>query len=201
MVNMFDLGSRQVAELRKDKFNITRHSPSYKITWALENVALNMFAILMGNTQKFSHSVFILHQPDELGPKYGPFLYIDNDRSSWANDIFRRGIVSHKHPLGVFCKFPMEIARRILSFNHTQQFTLGNLVKESVSPYISTMKELPLWTNENIYWLDQRVDYLRNQIEKCIRRYGIEDVLIPDPWSQKEYSVLHQWTKFLTNSP
>jgi len=194
-VNMLRMGHQSTKDLQENEFNITRHSPSHKISWALENSALNMFVILMGNPQKFAHSVFVLEKTTKEAQLTGPLLYVDNDRSSWDNDIFRRGVIKPNHPLSVLCKFPLEIGTRILAVNESEGFTIGNLLRESVSGYEATMKEAPLFTRENAAWLDQRVRFLRNMIEKCIHQHGVEDVLIPEPWYHEYFHEAEMWTK------
>lgn len=188
IINMLSMEKEDILELNREKFNISRASSTSAISWVLENVAINMFTILMGNPQKFSHSIFALQRDISKSAKiFGPLVYVDNDRSSWDNDIFKRGMLNADHPLGIFCKFPMETAVRILSVNESSSFTVGKLILDSVSHYSSTFKEKPLFTVDNAKWLDQRVFFLRDTIKKCIHNHGAENVLFPEPW-YREYS-------------
>ena len=196
---MFTLDKKEVQELNANIFNITQDSPTHKISWVLENSAANMFTILVGNPNKFGHSFFILEEDGGSSDTrvQGPLIYIDNDRSSWENDIFKRNIVKKNHPLSVFCKFPLEIATRIVAANITTGYTVGDIILESLAPYEETLFEGPLFTKDNAYWLNQRIEYLQNIIVDCIHQHGSENVLFPEPWVQSSEDL---FLKFFVNN-
>ena len=137
---MFKLDEEKIMEVYND-FQITRNSTEERITWVLENVAVNMFAVLMGNSKKFEHSVFMLSRPrvrNNLNPnannvlntvedddvEYGPFSYIDNDRSSWYSDFIKAEKLTH-HPLTYFCKFPLKTATHLLLLKPSNSSSLS----------------------------------------------------------------------------
>ena len=182
IVNMNTLKSYEIDAYLEGKFNISKDSPEHEITWVLENVAINMFTILVGNISKFSHSFFVPEKDVGSFGVSGPIIYIDNDRSEWNSDIFRRGVIKNTHPLGIFCKFPKNIAMRIILGDGRYGFTIGDILLESTSYIEDVMKEKSLFSSLQAKYLDQRVSFLRYIIETCIIHNGIDNVLIPEPW-------------------
>ena len=195
VANMFGVRKENITKLVKT-LDFSKDASFDAITWGLENVALNMFVVLTGNLQKFGHSVFVARKEPNLRSEHGPLLFIDNDRSSWDYDLFKRGVVRQDNPLTSLCKFPLEISKRILAFNHTSTFTLGNIIYDALSVYKS---ETPLFTKTNIYYLDQRVEYLQGIITNCIQRHGVENVLFPEPWlASKSYDLVEHFVNIFS---
>ena len=76
------LNQSETDELMRTTFNITTDSSYDQIRLVLENVALYMVNLLEGYPAKLDHNAFVMHPRDN--PRVdGPFVYIDNDRTSW----------------------------------------------------------------------------------------------------------------------
>ena len=195
-----------VMDIYAAHFNVTNDSLKDDIEWAMENIAVNLFAILMGNTQKFRHSVFIMKSTKSGRDVYGPLLYIDNDRSSWQKDIFKKKV--HKdHPITKICKFPKKIATRILlldqfhssninDYQNTQdRVSLGKLVKECADN--AGLRTGNLFTDNEAYWLDERVHFIAKAINECVHLHGVDYVFIDEPWTT-EYDPVTIWSQILS---
>jgi hypothetical protein len=140
---------------------------------------------------RFDHNLFLAdddyYRPYFVGP--GPFIYIDNDRSQWRAHIaqYKHGI-KDGHRLDRYCIYPKYLTQRlmVLHNNQTESFSLGALLLDSMSVYT---KDLSLngimFTNEHAKMINADLAYLMSIINRCIQKYGEEQVLIAEPWDSK----------------
>lgn len=165
----------------------------------MENVAVNLFAILTNNFSRFGHNLFV-----QVGPnnEFGPFIFIDNDRSKWKYDLRDRKKVPKKaadHPLATFCKFPKQIARRLLLLDALAEdgISLGKLVYLAISNY-EDVPSGPIFTLTQADFLDLNASYIVEIINICLDKHPEKDVLFDEP-GQKEYQffdkLIHSLTK------
>ncbi len=154
---------------------------------SLEIITVHMFAILVGNLGKFGHNVFVLQRQakaKDFGVEYGPFFYVDNDRSKWDSDVISRGKVEDDNLITTICKFPRSIALRLLLLDSSvSASTLGDLVLEATSHYNRFITTSPLFRPENAKVLNRNAAFLTSTIRSCVQQYGVDEVLIPEPWS------------------
>jgi hypothetical protein len=152
-----------------------------------------MFAILTNNFSRFGHNLFIQTRvsPHTKATEYGPFIYLDNDRSSWKYNVTKKGKIPSdplEHPLAKFCKFPKQIAQRILILNELQQkdttISLGKLVYWATSTY-QDVPSGPVFTLEEAAMLDYYLDYIAIGIQHCLNSHPEEEVLFLEPWSTR----------------
>ena len=198
---MFDKEGKWEEHAERFKM-ITNQSPKEEIEWAMENVAVNLFALLMGNTKKFSHSVFIMAREGERREgeggegegeggrrEYGPLLYIDNDRSIWSKNLMKR-TVFYDHPIAKICRFPRSIAEKVLLLysKRNEGISLGGIVQQCASAYPSLFSS-PLFTDVEVDRLNKRVNYIASSIIECIHLHGIDSVFIDDPYNSSYDNV------------
>lgn len=203
-VDFFHLTEERIAELKEERFTLTSASSPEKIRFALENVAVNMFAIITNNYNRFNHNLFIMLRPDGAYPdmiEYGPFIYLDNDRSKWRYHPIEEGKIEEVNAFNQFCVFPRSIARRLLllrpghasssiaekagSSGRTglEKTTFGTLLHD-VSSIYDGLYHGELFTLEQAAYMDGAVEVLTDAITSCVDKYGEENVLFDEPWRQ-----------------
>lgn len=150
-------------------------------SWVLENISANIFAMLTNNFKRFGHNLFLQVIADKNGDvvEYGPFIFIDNDRSKWTYPLYSKGKVPEnpeEQALATFCKFPKNIARRFLLLEKLKPkgITLGSLVWDATSVY--NIPSGTLFTHDEAAILDSYVEYVTSIIHSCLNRYPTEDV-------------------------
>ena len=157
----------------------------------LENVGVNLFAMLTSNFKRFGHNLFIQVKEENQEETFGPFIFIDNDRSKWKRPLTEKGKVPEnpaEHPLASFCKFPRNIARRLLLLDSLKGtgVSLGKIVLESVSIYDNIPSGIPFFNETQAAVLDTTADYIVDTIKICMDKYPESEVLI-DEYDHYEY--------------
>ena len=128
----------------------------------MENVSVNLFALLTNNFYRFDHNLFL--QVGKNGG-LGPLLFIDNDRSRWKYDLRKNGRVpfhAEDHPLATFCKFPRNLVTRLklLKAVESEGLSLGKLVYLATSVYDPPSG--PIFTLQEAKHLDSTVSYIND---------------------------------------
>lgn len=171
-----------------NSLNVSNHiSSPEQIKRTLEIVTVHMFAILVGNMGKFGHNVFILQRNDagkDYGVEFGPFFYVDNDRSKWSSDVISSRKVKPDDLITKVCKFPRSVALKMLNLDSSMSaVTLGSLVLEASLHHDRFLVSSPIFTAEQAKVLDKNAAFLTSAIRSCIQQYGVDQVLIEEPWS------------------
>ena len=201
--------SDAIEELKGTRFNINPvRSSSEEINWVLENVSVNIFAILTDNFARFGHNLFIQVQEDASGKEsFGPFIFIDNDRSRWrfslrAHPKSKVPANPSDHPLAHFCKFPKDLAHRLLLLNslRLEGLSLGKLVMLSTAVY-GDLPSGPIFQQNQAVVLDAYVSYVATIIQRCLDRNPIEEVLFDEPGREGQYDFLESIVDLNTNAP
>lgn len=203
-IDFFHLTEEEVVELKKERFTLGPDSPPGALRFALENVAVNMFAVITNNYNRFNHNLFIMLRPDDTFPdeiEYGPFIYLDNDRSKWRYHPIEEGKIQEVNPFNQFCVFPRNIARRLMLLRpgHAsssvaekagesgraalEKTTVGSLLHD-VSSIYGGLYHGELFSIEQAVFMDGAIEVLTDAIAQCVDRYGEENVLLEEPWQQ-----------------
>ena len=128
-------------------------------------------------------------------------MFIDNDRSKWKYDLRTKGKVPENpadHPLASFCKFPKQLARRLLLLESLKRdnLSLGNLVRLALNTY-QDIPSGPLFTSEQAKFLDLNASYIVDIINICLDEHPEEDVLFEEP-GQQEYDFFENMIQSLS---
>jgi len=207
-VKFHDLTDEDLSRLARTQFNIQPYSKPEDIHWVLENVAVNIFAILTNNFSRFGHNLFIQTRTNAHtgAQEFGPFIYLDNDRSSWKFNITRKGKIPNdplEHPLAKFCKFPKQIAQRILILQELSELdsniSFGKLVYWAVSVY-QDVPSGPLFSLFEASNLDIAMSYVARTIQHCLDHHPQEEVLFLEPWATK-YDFMENIISIFANLP
>ena len=146
-----------------------------------------MFAILTNNFSRFGHNLFIQKRDAEDGTEqFGPFIYLDNDRSKWKYDVKTHGKVPENpldHPFATFCKFPKNIAKKLLLLKSTNDnLSLGKLVYWSLGKY-NHLPSSSLFTLTEAEYLDAAAKYITDIVDHCLENFPEDEVLFDESWN------------------
>jgi hypothetical protein len=196
--------------------NITRDSPIGQINWVLENVAVHLYVLLTASFSKFNHNLFHLQHD------HGPFIYIDNDRSNWRYAARNRSAeAAARSPVFRYCRFPAHIASRLFALapqiaidsSRASSFprptianpnSMGNIIREATLDLdMPFLKEETggFFSVHEANMLDINVQHVVDGIRNCIDRYGIENVLIPEPWLLHDKQYMKQYIELQRQKP
>jgi len=196
-----------ITELR-----VTPESPKDRRRMVLESVTLVMFGSITGYTTRYLHNSFMA--TDRAGTKYGPLVFIDNDRALFSYPTSGSPIdIAACHSFVTrLCRFPRTIALRIMMLApeppaalqelvdrselllsvYSQAFTLGNMLLNTTKVYgrgSGNTRYQPSFTCDEARVVDQNVQFWADAISHCVALYGAENVLLPEPWDRHEYSA------------
>ena len=154
---------------------------------------MNLFAILTNNFGRFGHNLFIQTRKKDAGTEYGPFIFIDNDRSKWKYDLIEKGKVPKNpkdHPLATFCKFPKDIANRLIILDYLKNdgLSVGKLVLAATRVY----QDVPsgtIFDETQAKYLDLNVQYITDILYHCLSKHSEEDLIFQES-KQSSYSFL-----------
>jgi len=175
----------------RKKLHLTDDSSEADVWWAMESMAFNMWSVLTGYSERFDHNVFQTFRKDgSPWPHEGPFEYIDNDRSQWHTYVLKyRFGVQPAHHLRDACIFPRTLSNRLLVLhqNQTEHFGLGQLILDAVSVYHTAdlEKNGPFFTPSSVSVVNQNLEFLVGIIRQCIETFGVDRVLIAEPWEDR----------------
>jgi hypothetical protein len=147
------------------------------------DAAVIRWSILTGYIERFDHGIFAVNSSNLERPDVvQPLAYLDNDRSQWKRSM---RVAQRGQHLTEFCIFPKQLANRlrVLHQYQTQDFSLGQLVMQSVQPYERELSlDGALFSADEALVINQNLEYLVSLIGQCIAKHGINKVLIDEPW-------------------
>jgi len=185
-------------ETFRKEFDISNSDPDRVILPAMESVVLNMWTILTNYIKVFDHNVFL--QASRNGD-YGPVYLLDHDRTEVRrNFYFFNYWAITEHPLRKICKFPNQLARRVLQLSplldpafemewnlDPNRKTIGSLMKD-----VSIGLGFDYIDDKDVQVMDSNMRFMALMIRDCIREHGADNVLIREPWT--DTNIVNMWT-------
>jgi len=179
----------ELEQLRQTRFNITSNSSAAHVHYALENMQLFMFQILTGYVAKYGHNIYQFRTgvDNEIA---GMLFYLDNDRAQWRRPADSAWAINKRNnSMTYLCKFPKTLTERLMLLDASQTDTLGAIVYR-IAHRFHTRND-PYFAEQDAKVLNINVRIITYAVYSCIQRYGVENVLIPEPWPT-EYNIYQQ---------
>eukprot|EP01094_Clydonella_sp_ATCC50884_P013277 TRINITY_DN2355_c0_g1_i1.p1 TRINITY_DN2355_c0_g1~~TRINITY_DN2355_c0_g1_i1.p1 ORF type:complete len:576 (-),score=172.77 TRINITY_DN2355_c0_g1_i1:285-1979(-) len=180
------MSSSDIEHLSKTVFDVDASSSDDELRLVLENVAVYLVNLIGGYPPKLDHNVYVMHPRDDY-KKDGPFVYIDNDRTSWRHHTTMQSWkIKDNDAMCQLCKFPKSIVDRIYTFYQPAK----KQAKEQLSYKLlelsnSIYPHLPngaLMVPANITILDGNMEWIMKCIDNCVAHHGIDNTIIAEPW-------------------
>lgn len=183
------MSSSDVEVLKRTVFNVSKDSSYEELRVALENVAVYMVNLLGGYPPKLDHNAYMMHPKGQRSVD-GPFVYIDNDRTSWKHrTTMETWDIKNDDPICQLCKFPKSIVDRIYSLHTSKRVrhnaTLSHVLLSLSEQMYPDLPNGPLMMASNTTHLDGNVAWIMHCIDGCVKEHGAENVVIPEPWVQE----------------
>eukprot|EP01094_Clydonella_sp_ATCC50884_P006239 TRINITY_DN1530_c0_g1_i1.p1 TRINITY_DN1530_c0_g1~~TRINITY_DN1530_c0_g1_i1.p1 ORF type:complete len:481 (-),score=180.72 TRINITY_DN1530_c0_g1_i1:200-1642(-) len=187
MVDFRKLSDEEVEELRGGAFNISKESPFEARRFVFESSAVYLVNLLGGYMAKMDHNVYMMTRREGRAVVKGPFVYIDNDRSSWRDKTTMERWRVHKDgPYCSLCKFPRRVVDRLYTLrspdNIDAGYTLGGLMVQAANRLYPHLPNGELFGSHNATWLDKNVDWVLSCVDRCVAQYGASNVFVEDPY-------------------